>query len=84
MTARLAPTGVLVLPVTRTGVSRVEEARIDGRRSWRTAWLVLAMLSFSYGSPLPIVVAMKTMQEQLGLGRSVIALAGSLVWVGTG
>lgn len=62
----------------------MEEARIDGRRSWRTAWLVLAMLSFSYGSPLPIVVGMKTMQEQLGLDRSVIALAGSLVWVGTG
>ncbi len=42
------------------------------------------MLSFSYGSPLPIVVAMKTMQGELGLDRSVLALAGSLVWVGTG
>ena len=62
----------------------MEDTKIDGRRSWRTAWLVLAILSFSYGSPLPIVVAMKTMQEQLGLDRSVIALAGSLTWVGTG
>ena len=62
----------------------MEDAQVDGRRSWRTAWLVLAVLTFSYGSPLPIVVGMKTMQGDLGIDRSVIALAGSLVWVGTG
>ena len=58
----------------------MEEAQVDGRRSWRTAWLVLAVLTFSYGSPLPIVVGMKTMQDELGIDRSVIALAGSLGW----
>lgn len=63
---------------------RDDPSSVDGRRSWRTAWLVLALLTFSYGSPLPIVVGMKTMQEQLGIDRSVLALAGSLVWVGTG
>ncbi|HZQ02007.1 MAG TPA: MFS transporter [Reyranella sp.] len=62
----------------------MEEAQVDGRRSWRTAWLVLAILTFSYGAPLPIVVGMKTMQGELGIDRSVLALAGSLVWVGTG
>ena len=48
------------------------------------AWLTLAILSVSYGSPLLIVVGMKTMQEELGTDRSLLALAGSLVWVGTG
>jgi MFS family permease len=49
-----------------------------------TAWLVLAILSVSYGSPLLIVVGMKPIQESLGIERSVVALAGALVWVGTG
>lgn len=57
---------------------------VDGRASWRTAWLVLAILSVSYASPLLIVVGMKPMQEALGTDRSVLALAGALVWVGTG
>jgi MFS family permease len=57
---------------------------LDSRASWKAAWLVLAILSVSYGSPLLIVVGMKTMQEALGTERSVLALAGSLVWVGTG
>jgi len=57
---------------------------LDGRASWKVAWLTLAILSVSYGSPLLIVVGMKTMQEELGTDRSLLALAGSLVWVGTG
>ena len=57
---------------------------VDSRASWKTAWLVLAILTVSYGSPLLIVVGMKPMQEALGTDRSVLALAGALVWVGTG
>jgi MFS family permease len=57
---------------------------VDSRASWNTAWLVLAILSVSYASPLFIVVGMKPMQEALGTERSVLALAGSLVWIGTG
>jgi MFS family permease len=56
----------------------------DSRTSWKAAWMTLAILSVSYGSPLLIVVGMKTMQEELGTTRSLLALAGSLVWVGTG
>jgi MFS family permease len=59
-------------------------AGLDSRASWRMAWLTLAILSVSYGSPLLIVVGMRTMQAELGTDRSVLALAGSLVWVGTG
>ncbi len=57
---------------------------LDSRMSWRAAWLTLGILSVSYGSPLLIVVGMKTMQAELGIDRSLLALAGALVWVGTG
>jgi MFS family permease len=57
---------------------------IEGRASWVAACVVLAILSFSFGSPLLIVVGLKPIQEALGTDRSVIALAGSLVWVGMG
>ena len=57
---------------------------VDSRASWKMAWLTLAILSISYGSPLVIVVGMKPMQEALGSDRSVLALAAALVWVGTG
>jgi MFS family permease len=57
---------------------------IESRASWRTAWITLGILSISFGSPLLIVVGLKPMQEALGTDRSVLALAGSLLWVGTG
>lgn len=57
---------------------------IEGRGSWIAAGLVLAILSISYGAPLLIVVGLKPIQEALGTDRSLIALAGSLAWVGTG
>src|SRR5215468_8954984 len=57
---------------------------VESRASWRTAFVILGMLSISFGSPLLIVVGMKPMQEALGIDRAVVALAGALVWVGTG
>jgi MFS family permease len=57
---------------------------IEGPASWRAAWITLAILSVSFGSPLLIVVGLKPMQEALGTERSVLVLAGSLAWVGTG
>ena len=57
---------------------------IEGRASWVAAGLTVAILSISYGSPLLIVVGLKPMTAALGVDRSVLALAGSLVWVGTG
>jgi len=57
---------------------------VESKASWRTAWLILAMLSVSFGSPLLIIVGMKPIQEALGTERSVVALAGALIWVGTG
>ncbi|MDR3535595.1 MAG: MFS transporter [Acetobacteraceae bacterium] len=57
---------------------------IEGRGSWVAALTTLAILSISYGSPLLVVVGLKPMTEALGTDRSVIALAGALVWVGNG
>src|SRR5258708_18045519 len=57
---------------------------IESRASWKAAWVRLAILSISFGSPLLVVVGMKPMQEALGTERSVLALAGALVWIGTG
>ena len=64
--------------------SAVAPGSIEGPASWRAAWIALAILSVSFGSPLLIVVGLKPMQEALGTERSVLALAGSLAWVGTG
>src|SRR5258708_818154 len=57
---------------------------IESRASWKAAWVTLAILSISFGSPLLVVVGMKPMQEALGTERSVLALAAALVWMGTG
>src|SRR5260370_106439 len=64
--------------------SALKRGSIESRDSWKAAWVTLAILSISFGAPLLIVVGMKPMQEALGTERSVLALAGALVWVGTG
>ncbi len=57
---------------------------IEGRASWVAAGVTLAILSVCYGSTLLIVVGLKAMETDLGVPRSVLALAGALTWVGTG
>jgi len=57
---------------------------IECRSSWVAAAVALAILSVSYGSPLLIVVGLKPITADLGTSRSIVALAGSLAWVGTG
>ena len=57
---------------------------IEGRSSWVAASLTLAILSFSYGAPLIVVVGLKPIAASLDTDRSVVALAASLVWLGTG
>lgn len=67
-----------------TGGDAARHRSVESRASWRAAWTTLAILSISFGSPLLIVVGMKPMQETLGTERAVLALAGALVWIGTG
>src|SRR6185295_3604062 len=57
---------------------------VEGRESWIAAWLTLALLSISYGSPLLAVVGLKPITEDLGTQRQVVALASALTWLGTG
>ena len=66
------------------GSGATRPASVESKASWRTAWLILAILSVSFGSSLLIVVGMKPIQESLGTDRSVVALAGAFLWVGTG
>ena len=57
---------------------------IESRASWAAAWVALVILSVAYGSTLLIVVGLRAMELDLGVPRSVLALAGALTWVGTG
>jgi MFS family permease len=67
-----------------TGEGAAGHRSIESRASWRAAFMTLAILSISFGSTLLIVVGMKPMQEALGVERAALALAGSLLWIGTG
>lgn len=66
------------------GATPYRAASIESRASWTAAWLTLVIVSISYGSPLLVVVGLKPIQEALGTDRSVVALAGALVWAGAG
>src|SRR5271157_1394900 len=57
---------------------------IESRSSWAAAAITTAILAISYGAPLLVVVGLKPITASLGTDRSVVALAGALVWVGTG
>ena len=57
---------------------------IESPSSWVAAATTTAILAISYGAPLLVVVGLKPITASLGTDRSVVALAGALVWVGTG
>jgi MFS family permease len=59
-------------------------ASIESRASWVAAGITLAILSLVYGSTLVIVVGLRAMEADLGVPRSVLAVAGAFTWVGTG
>jgi MFS family permease len=57
---------------------------MESRDSWIAAFIVLGLLSVSYGSPLLAVVGLKPITDDLGTEREMVALAGALTWLGTG
>ncbi|HWB48467.1 MAG TPA: MFS transporter [Stellaceae bacterium] len=57
---------------------------MESRASWVAAGITLAILSVVYGSTLVIVVGLRAMEADLGVPRSVLALAGAFTWIGTG
>lgn len=74
------------MSVRRCEASRVGAVAetVEGRSSWMAASLTLAILSVSYGAPLVVVVGLKPIVAALDTDRSLVALAASLVWLGTG
>jgi MFS family permease len=65
-------------------ITRRYPESIESRESWIAASITLVILSISYGAPLVVVVGLKPIAASLGADRSVVALAASLVWLGTG
>ncbi len=59
-------------------------ASIETRTSWVIATAVLLLLSFAYGAPLIVVVALKPIAATLDVPRAIPSLAAALVWFGTG
>ncbi|HVC52244.1 MAG TPA: MFS transporter, partial [Stellaceae bacterium] len=59
-------------------------AAVEGRGSWVAAAASLVVLSFSYGSPLLLVVGLKPIASGLGADREAVSLAAALMWIGTG
>jgi MFS family permease len=57
---------------------------IETRTSWVIAIAVLVLLSFAYGAPLIVVVALKPIAATLDVPRAIPSLAAALVWFGTG
>ena len=57
---------------------------IENRFSWIAACTAVGLLSITYGSPLMVIVAMKTIAADLDAPRAVPALAASLGWLGAG
>jgi MFS family permease len=57
---------------------------VEGRGAWVAAGVALAILSFSYGSPLLIVVGLKPITAGLDTVRQVTSLAAAFTWIGTG
>ena len=56
---------------------------IETRTSWLVAFTMLAVMSFAFGAPFVVVVALKQIASELGSARTVPALAYSLAWLGS-
>jgi MFS family permease len=60
------------------------DGSIETRASWMVALAAVAILSFAFGAPLIVVVALKPIAAHLGAERAVPALASSLAFLGAG
>jgi MFS family permease len=76
--------GKSAVTASATGGGGRFRGSIESRASWVAASITLAILSVSYGAPLVVVVGLKPIAASLGADRSLVALAGSLIWLGTG
>jgi MFS family permease len=59
-------------------------ASVETRTSWVVATTVLVIMAVAFGAPWITVVALKNIAAEVNGERSIPALAGALVWVGSG
>jgi MFS family permease len=57
---------------------------VETRKSWVVATAVLVVMGVAFGAPWITVVALKNIAAEVGGQRSIPALAGALVWIGSG
>jgi len=57
---------------------------VETRQSWVIALAAVAILTFSAGAPLTVVVGLVPISETLGGGRSLPSLATTLAYIGSG
>jgi MFS family permease len=57
---------------------------VETRKSWVVATAVLVVMGVAFGAPWITVVALKNIAAEVGGERSIPALAGALVWIGSG
>src|ERR1700684_2005316 len=57
---------------------------VETRQSWVVATVVLVVMAVAFGAPWITVVALKTIAAEVNGERAVPALAGALVWIGSG
>jgi MFS family permease len=69
---------------TKPDLAEARADTIETGASWVIAFAVLFVLTFSYGAPMVVAIALKPIAADLGSTRSVPALASSLVWFGSG
>jgi MFS family permease len=66
------------------GAREPSPASVESRASWTAAFVSLAVLAVINGANLVIVVGLRTMQIDLDVPRSVVALAGGMTAIATG
>src|SRR5271163_1214964 len=59
-------------------------ASVETRTSWLVASVVLVIMAIAFGAPWITVVALKDIAAEVHGERSVPALAGALMWIGSG
>jgi MFS family permease len=57
---------------------------VETRKSWIVATVALMVMAVAFGAPWITVVALKNIAAEVGGERSIPALAGALVWLGSG
>ncbi len=57
---------------------------VETRRSWIVASVALMVMAVAFGAPWITVVALKNIAAEVDGERSIPALAGALVWLGSG